>query len=405
MLAILGFIVALLVVWLLCGALCLLLHELGHAGVALLIQAEPVSVFVGSYGVASWPVRLGRLQLHFHPNVLTWTRRGMCRVDGERLRAASRPRQLLYVLAGPLLPLLVAGVGLALVFTVLASADNVAKAPFFCFAAMAVLGLVQNLWPSRLPMGYSNGRPLYNDGHNLRLVQHQARLAQLAAAVTADFTAGRYAACLEPLRELLRYYHAPLYYQLLVRSQLALAHYAAALVTGREFWRLLPARHTDDDRFTLGLLYSWTDQHADALAHYTALIEQAPPYAQAYNNRGYTQLELGQYQLALLDFNQAIALKANPAYAYANRGLARLRLGQAADGLADIRHALLLDPTEAYAHRNLGVYYLDQGEATTALGHFEQARTHSPHTHGLARYTQAAQAQLGRNKGDATGVL
>ncbi|RZK45939.1 MAG: tetratricopeptide repeat protein, partial [Hymenobacter sp.] len=188
-------------------------------------------------------------------------------------------------------------------------------------------------------------------------------------------------------------------YRRLVQAHLLLANYAPALTVSRQFQQVLPAEFGDDDLFTQGLLLSRIGQHAAALAVYTVLIEQPAPYANAYNNRGYTHNLLGDYELAISDFNQAIAADASVAYAYNNRGLAQLKLGQEEEGFADIAHGLALDPANAYGYRNLGLYHLDRGEYATALGFLEQAQQLDPTTHLLADYLQQARQHLEANSG------
>ncbi|HRF96752.1 MAG TPA: tetratricopeptide repeat protein, partial [Aggregatilineales bacterium] len=52
---------------------------------------------------------------------------------------------------------------------------------------------------------------------------------------------------------------------------------------------------------------------------YTEAIRLDPKYYQAYNNRGATFIDMKQYDLAIMDTNQAIWLKEDYTDAYYNR--------------------------------------------------------------------------------------
>lgn len=394
MLVVIGFMAALLLVWLLCAAVLTVVHELGHALVALIMQPGPVSIFLGSYGRAErgGRLRIARLHVHFRYNPATWARRGLC-VVGPAATPVPLAVQLLHTAAGPVLPLLVAALGLLLTFTLAPGAANALKAVPVMFACWAVLSAIINLLPSRWPAGHYQGEAIYNDGHSLRRLLSHRHVNRLAEQVNACLAAERLVDGIRPLTQLLRYVPDANNYRLLVQAYYLQGNYTAALTASRQF-RQLGAAFTDDDRFTQALLLSRTDQHRQALVLYSALLAQEPPYLEAYNNRGYTYNLLGEYATAVADFDQAIATETSVAYAHNNRGLAYLRLGHEAQGLADIQHGLQLDPANAYGYRNLGIYHLDRGEHTIALGHFEHAHRLDPTTHDLAGYLQQTRQHL-----------
>jgi tetratricopeptide (TPR) repeat protein len=64
-----------------------------------------------------------------------------------------------------------------------------------------------------------------------------------------------------------------------------------------------------------------------------------PDYGSAYYNRGIAHIELGRYQQAIEDYNEAIKLKADDMEAYYNRGLAYLQQGNFAQGCRDAQKA------------------------------------------------------------------
>ena len=299
-------------------------------------------------------------------------------------------------MAGPLLPLVLAGAGTAVTFT---QPNYVLRALACYLLGVAVLSFFFNLVPRAKPVLLADDQQIYNDGQLLVNLYRQPKLsrrldAQLRQA-EAYWMAGK------------RTESADLYVALLSEfvpsaSMLQNAYniltqvgrYTEALALSRQYQEEFADLLTDGDRFTHALILSRLGQHPAAIDAYTALIEQPQPYVNAYNNRGYTHNLLGNYAQALADFDQALAREPEQAYTYNNRGLALLKLGQEAAGLADIRHGLALDPANAYGYRNLGIYYLDRGEYVVALQHFEQAQQLDPTTHELDTYMQKTHQHL-----------
>ena len=401
MLPVLGFLGAWLLVVVLCYLLLVLLHEMGHALVALAMQPGPVAIFLGSYGrtAGGGRLRLGRFRVYFQYNPLALALRGgLCRSQGMALVAEVSPwREIWYILGGPLLPLAVAGLGVGLAFGVFPAILNVSKAVAVVFFLVTLLSAIVNLIPRRRLVGPTH----YNDGRLLQLTVYRQRTLQIVQQAKADVAAGGCDESARYLKSLLgRLRPDAMLYRQLMQACERQGGYQSALTLSQQFEQELLTDFSDDDRFWQALLLSRTDQHALALAAYTTLIDQSQPYPQAYNNRGYTYNLLGDYERALLDFDQAIALNASPAYAHNNRGLALLRLGQLEAGLAAIRHGLKLDATNAYGYRNLGIYHFDRGEYAAALAYFKQARQHDPTTHQLAEYEQKTRLHLASASAD-----
>ena len=403
MLVVLSFMLALLTVLVACRIGLVVLHELGHALAALALQRGRVTVHLGSYGQTTgggrWQV--GRLRVYFRYSPLRLALGGgLCRAQYPVVVSGQAWRGLLHVLAGPLLPLLVAALGLALTLSCFAAVANVWKAGPVLFFAVALGSAVVNLWPQRRAVVLANGRHTHTDGFQTQqLLQHQ-RLERGLADAEAHFAAGRYADSAR-LYELLLgrlAWQADFFRRLISAHYLAGAH-APALTVSRQFQRALADEFGEDDLLTQASLCSLTQQHRLAVAAYSALLAQPVPHAAAYNNRGYAYNLLGEYALAIPDFDQAIALDSCTAFAYNNRGLARLRLGQPAAGLADIEHSLHLDEANAYAHRNLGIWHFEHGAYAPALASLERAHQLGPDTPDLTHYLQQTRRHLGQSPG------
>lgn len=88
----------------------------------------------------------------------------------------------------------------------------------------------------------------------------------------------------------------------------------------------------------------------------TALIqsghETPANQALAYNYRAFSYVVKGQYDLAVADYNKAIALKPDADY-YDSRGLAYEKEGNRDQAIADFRTALKLAPDNTAFQENL----------------------------------------------------
>lgn len=88
--------------------------------------------------------------------------------------------------------------------------------------------------------------------------------------------------------------------------------------------------------------------------------------AQGFYNSGLSHFNAERYELAIADFDKAVALKPDDFYSIASRGDAYFRLGQYAPAIKDYDHAIQLKQDEA------GVFSA-RASAQEALGHDEQA--------------------------------
>jgi len=67
-----------------------------------------------------------------------------------------------------------------------------------------------------------------------------------------------------------------------------------------------------------------------------------PQYTNAYTNRDSTYANLGQFERAIEDYNEAIRLNPNLAMAYNNRGTAYKLKGKKAEAIADFKKVITL---------------------------------------------------------------
>jgi tetratricopeptide (TPR) repeat protein len=92
-----------------------------------------------------------------------------------------------------------------------------------------------------------------------------------------------------------------------------------------------------------------------------------------YRNRGIAHADRGEYDLAILDLDNAIALYPGNADFLASRGVINLRLGRLEQALADLDRALVLTPDTATTLANRGTVLRAMGHNGRALEDFTRA--------------------------------
>ena len=94
--------------------------------------------------------------------------------------------------------------------------------------------------------------------------------------------------------------------------------------------------------------------------------------AETHHNNGNKYYEQGQYQLAIEEHNQAIALDPNYIDAYINRGLAYSQLGDYNQAIADYSKAIELNSSYTDAYNNRGVAYYNLQQYTNAIADYNK---------------------------------
>lgn len=92
----------------------------------------------------------------------------------------------------------------------------------------------------------------------------------------------------------------------------------------------------------------------------------------AYNLRCGVRNQIGDYQKAIDDCNQALSL--NPRYysAYVNRGLALVGQGKVQEAIEDYNRAIQLDPNNLWAYDRRGEAHADQGDYQGAIADYTE---------------------------------
>ena len=110
-----------------------------------------------------------------------------------------------------------------------------------------------------------------------------------------------------------------------------------------------------------------------AVHDYTQVIALNPNHAGTYVNRGSAYANLKDYSSAIRDYTQAIALNPNDAMAYDNRGNAYSELKDHSSAIRDYTQAIALNPNDAQAYYNRGTAYGYLKDYSSSIRDFTQA--------------------------------
>jgi tetratricopeptide (TPR) repeat protein len=116
------------------------------------------------------------------------------------------------------------------------------------------------------------------------------------------------------------------------------------------------------------------------------------------NNRGVAYSELGDYDRAIADYQQGLALvpgdptaTRNLRIAYTRRAAAAARLGDRAAALADYDRAIELEPTHPLAYLRRGQLALERGDRAAAIADLTRARDLDPQNADVAALLAGAE--------------
>ncbi|RWD63339.1 tetratricopeptide repeat protein [Mesorhizobium sp.] len=110
-----------------------------------------------------------------------------------------------------------------------------------------------------------------------------------------------------------------------------------------------------------------------AIADYSQAIALDPKATSALFNRGTDWSNKGDYDRAIADFNIVISLEPSASDAYSGRGSAFLRKGKIDAAMLDFQQAIEADPQNGDAHTGLGTVWSKTGERDKAIAEYDKA--------------------------------
>jgi len=135
----------------------------------------------------------------------------------------------------------------------------------------------------------------------------------------------------------------------------------------------------------LGVIAYQTQDCRRAVELITQALKVDRNHVPAYNHRGAAYAALKEYELALLNYDKAIALQPQAPEAWNNRANVRLAHGQLDAALADLDQALRLKPDYAEACHNRGNVLSELGRHAEAIASYQRAVDLKPAAHDMRR--------------------
>jgi len=154
---------------------------------------------------------------------------------------------------------------------------------------------------------------------------------------------------------------------------------------------------SDVDTLNMGIHYYDQGDYKMALIQFNLAIASQPDMGEAYNDRGLTYYAMGEIEKAMADFNKAIQLLPDPAVSYSNRGGLYLFQGNHEQALADLDKAIELSPSLAKAYHNRGLTYMDMGNYDQAIADFDKAIELTPEFPFSAQATMESRKPTGES--------
>lgn len=109
-----------------------------------------------------------------------------------------------------------------------------------------------------------------------------------------------------------------------------------------------------------------------ALSDYAEALALNPRDGDVLNSRGATRTALGQYEAAIEDFDRAVTLDPGKSIPLSNRCFAKAALGRLDDALADCNEAVRLHPAHAATLVTRGLVYLKLRRADDAIADYDK---------------------------------
>lgn len=153
-------------------------------------------------------------------------------------------------------------------------------------------------------------------------------------------------------------------------------------------------------------------RYDEAVQAYTRAIISGQLGAEAlavtFNNRGVAYGELGDFDRAIIDYNEALGLRPDDATSIRNlrvghvkRGVSEANLGERDKAIADFTKAIELDPSHYLAYLRRGQVRSDAGDYDAAIADLEKARNLAPDNAQAAELlTKTRQAQADSKAGE-----
>lgn len=169
----------------------------------------------------------------------------------------------------------------------------------------------------------------------------------------------------------LAYFYRGGSYLLMNEYENALADYSSILLltdSGDELYI--------DALFNRGITYGFLNDHENVINDLSRFLELTPDGeipVNLYTTRGYAYRELGNFERALADYDQAIALDGTNSRFYANRGFIYYEIGEIANAIADWEIAINFEENLTDSYRTSAIQLTRNALYEPALAQINEA--------------------------------
>ncbi|MCU0443567.1 MAG: tetratricopeptide repeat protein [Microscillaceae bacterium] len=125
--------------------------------------------------------------------------------------------------------------------------------------------------------------------------------------------------------------------------------------------------------FNRGMAYTQLGEYQLARLDFEKALSISPLNPQIYSELGVIKHLLADHRGALADLDKALELEPGNPYRYSSRAYIRAHIGDVWGAIDDYKEALALDPDDAIVYNNLGLLEEKIGYQTSAQANFAQA--------------------------------
>lgn len=122
-----------------------------------------------------------------------------------------------------------------------------------------------------------------------------------------------------------------------------------------------------------GIAYYGKGQFQDAIMDYNEAVKIDPTFKEALNNRGNALYNIGNYQQAIDDYSAALNIDPLQDASYTNRGSAYARIKNYPLAIKDLEEAIRLKPNNPSVYYNLAMIYSELNSTMQALEYEKKA--------------------------------
>ena len=154
-----------------------------------------------------------------------------------------------------------------------------------------------------------------------------------------------------------------------------------------------------DDFYMKASAQAKSGNFQEAIVSYDEAIRLNSEYTDAYNDRGVVRSALGNFSEGIADFERALQINPQYSVAYVNLGIARLNLNDFQQAITSFDQALKINSNFADAYLNRGKAYFHLEKKEKAIADYDQALKINPNYVQAYDSRAIARFRLGDKKG------